>query len=141
MTEKSAPRNQSANSHTSATVKNDNLELQVQRTTTDAPLLPIAQLERMHAIDPKLVDWMMVETAKESDARRAETRRINDSVIDVRMRGQNRAFALGFTATVGGIACVLFGFEWAGAVIATTGLAGLGLAAVFLTGRESRRSE
>nr|WP_295130006.1 hypothetical protein [uncultured Roseateles sp.] len=49
----------------------------MQTTTTDSPVLPIAQLEQLRAIAPDRIDWVFEQTAKEADFRRSEIRRTN----------------------------------------------------------------
>lgn len=46
-------------------------------TTTDAPLLPIEQIERLAQVVPSRVEWVFDQTQIESEGRRAETKRIN----------------------------------------------------------------
>lgn len=40
-------------------------ELSMQTTTTDAPVLPIAQLAQLRQIAPDRVDWLFDETSRE----------------------------------------------------------------------------
>ncbi len=51
-------------------------EMVVQDNHSDAPLLPIAGIERLHAIRPDRVDWVFEQTQIEAETRRNEQTRI-----------------------------------------------------------------
>ena len=63
----------------------DGSEVLVQDSHTDAPLLPIAGLERLHKIRPDRVDWVFDQTEIEASTRRTEQKRVNTLVFIERM--------------------------------------------------------
>lgn len=74
-----------ASKHTQLRAKSG--EVAVSSTTTDSPLLPIDQIERLHEILPDKVDWVFEQTNIESAARRKEMSRINTMVFIERIAG------------------------------------------------------
>lgn len=62
-------------------------ELTFSSTTTDAPILPVDQIERLAQVAPHRVDWVFEQTEKESDFRRNENRRINTMLFVERLAG------------------------------------------------------
>ncbi|QFY44133.1 hypothetical protein F6R98_17075 [Candidatus Methylospira mobilis] len=109
-------------------------ELTVQQHETDSPVLPIAQIEKLHAFRPDLVDWVFNQTQAEAEHRRDEQRRINKFVFIERLVGQACALLIGLAGIGGGVYAAINGHEWAGGTIAS--LAITGLAVVFLTGKQ-----
>jgi uncharacterized membrane protein len=75
-----------ANNHTRAHAKRGG-ELMLSSTTTDSPILPIDQIERLQTIAPHSVDWVFDQTTVESNSRRSEGKRINTLVFIERMMG------------------------------------------------------
>lgn len=57
------------------------------RDETDSPVLPIAQLERLHAFRPDLVDWVKEQTGQEAAYRRKRQTRIDTFVLIERLAG------------------------------------------------------
>lgn len=49
----------------------------VQDNHSDAPLVPIVGIERLHAIRPDRADWIFEQTQIEADTQRREQVRIN----------------------------------------------------------------
>lgn len=74
-----------ANSHTNLRAHRGQVD--VSSTTTDAPILPIEQIERLKEIAPHRVDWVFDQTQIESEARRQSLRRVNRMVFIERMSG------------------------------------------------------
>lgn len=64
-----------ANSHTR--LQADKGGVNVSSTTSDSPILPIEQLDRLREIAPNRVDWVFEQTEAESRFRRMENHRIN----------------------------------------------------------------
>lgn len=95
-------------------------ELALQTTTTDAPLLPVAQLAQLRQIAPERVDWLFEETSKEAEFRRSETRRVNT----LRFVKEMSALTVAAIVVLGGIGAALFcayiGQGWVAGVFATT---------------------
>jgi len=113
------------NSSTTAKANRQNQELTLQHTQTDSPLLPVAQLERLHTFRPDLVDFVIKQTEIEAAHRRAEQKRIGTFVFINKTGGQIFAFLLGLAGLAYGSHVALNGQPWAGATIATVCLTGL----------------
>ncbi|MBZ0093677.1 MAG: hypothetical protein K8F27_15840 [Sulfuricellaceae bacterium] len=122
-----------ANKSTTARVNRQDGELTVQQHETDAPIIPVQQLEQLHKFKPDAVDWVILQTQIEADHRRAEDKRINTFIFVERFLGQIFALLIGLAGITGGAYVAIQGQPWAGGTIAS--LAITGLAAVFLTGR------
>jgi hypothetical protein len=125
------------NRQTSAKVtrqKDGNSELTVSAHETDSPIIPVAQLERLHLFKPEAVDWVISQTQIEAEHRRKETSRINGYIFTEHLIGQIFALVIGTVGIAAGSYVALNGQPWAGAVIATAAITGL--AVVFLTGRK-----
>ena len=88
---------------TQINAKTKDHELTVHDHQTDSPLLPIAQIERLHAIRPDRVDWVFEQTESESKARRKQAERIHTFVFVERMLGMLCAFTLGAGGLAGAI--------------------------------------
>ncbi|GMV28284.1 MAG: hypothetical protein AMXMBFR59_04090 [Rhodanobacteraceae bacterium] len=116
---------------TNVNLKHQNSELTVSQTSTDAPILPIAQIERLKEIAPDRVDWLFDETSKEGNFRRGENRRINTLVYLERTLGQLFGFLIG----MGGLAAATYmavnGAETAACVVGGTTVVGLVSAFLF----------
>lgn len=121
---------------TSASLRERGRELTLSQHDTDSPLIPVAQLERLHQFRPDLVDWVVQQTQTEAEYRRSESKRINSFIFVERLIGQICAFLIGVAGIGGGSYVALAGQPWAGGTIASLALTGL--AVVFLTGRRSK---
>jgi len=55
--------------------------LTVQQQETDSPIIPVAQLEKLHQFKPDAVDWVISQTQIEAEHRRKESKRINSFVF------------------------------------------------------------
>jgi uncharacterized membrane protein len=109
-------------------------QLAVSHTTTDAPLLPVEQIERLQKILPHRVEWVFEQTQIESEHRRQEVRRVNTLIFVERISGL--LFAL-LVAVLGlGIAAYLAvqGKEFTASVIGGATL--VGLVAAFIGGKQ-----
>ncbi len=91
----------------------------VQDHQTDAPLLPIASIERLHQLRPDRVDWVFDQTQIEAEYRRLEQRRTNRYVFIERMCGMIFALIIGVCGIVGGLYAAIQGHEWLGGIVAT----------------------
>lgn len=100
----------------------------VQDNHSDAPLIPIAGIERLHAIRPDRVDWVFEQTQIEAEARRAEQRRINNFIFFERLAGMVASFTLGVCGIAGGIYAALQGHDWLGGVVVTATIGTLAIA-------------
>ena len=103
-------------------------EMVVQDNHSDAPLLPIAGIERLHAIRPDRVDWVFEQTQIESETRRNEQTRINTFIFVERISGMLAALLVGVCGVGGGIYAALQGHDWLGGVVATTTIGTLAVA-------------
>jgi hypothetical protein len=88
---------------TQINAKTKDHELTVHDHQTDSPLLPIAQIERLHAIRPDRVDWVFDQTEAESKARRKQSARIHTFVFVERMLGLLCAFTIGLAGLAGAV--------------------------------------
>jgi uncharacterized membrane protein len=126
-----------ANRSTTAKLTRDNLT--VQQHETDCPILPVPQLQQLQQFKPEAVDWVMEQTKKEAEFRRAEGKRVNTFVFIERLVGQIFALLIGLAGILGGAYVAIKGQPAAGATIASLSIGGL--AAVFLTGRKGNESK
>lgn len=74
--------------------------LTVQAHDNDALILPVAQLEELHAFRPDLVDVVVSETQKEAAHRRAQESRVNLFVLLNVCLGKFRPCCLQFWASL-----------------------------------------
>lgn len=126
-----------ANRHTNAKVtrqKDGNSELTLSEHETDSPIVPVAQLERLHVFKPDAVDWVINQTQIEAEHRRKETSRVNGFIFAEHLIGQIFALIIGIGGIGAGSWVAISGQPWAGGTIATAAITGL--AVVFLTGRK-----
>ena len=124
---------------TTARVKDrEGSEMVVQDNHSDAPLLPIAGIERLHAIRPDRVDWVFEQTQIEAETRRREQTRINTLIFIERISGMLAALILGLCGIGGGIYAALQGHDWLGGVVAT---AVIGTLAVAFLKRNNKKPE
>lgn len=129
-----------ANRHTNAKVtrrQSGDSELTLSEHETDSPIIPVAQLERLHIFKPDAVDWVISQTQIEAEHRRKETSRINQYIFIEHIIGQIFALIIGTAGIVGGSYVAIQGQPWAGGTIATAAITGL--AVVFLTGRKKSK--
>ena len=105
----------------------------VQDNHSDAPLLPINGIERLHAIRPDRVDWVFEQTEIESNNRRSEQRRVNTFVFVERIVGILAALGMGVAGIGGAVYLGLSGHDWLAGVI---GAATIGTLAVAFLRRE-----
>lgn len=122
-----------ASKHTQLRAKSG--EVAVSSTTTDSPLLPIDQIERLQEILPDKVDWIFEQTTIESEVRRREMSRINTMVFIERIAGL--LFALLIAVLGLGLATYLamHGHEVPASIIGGSTL--VGLVTAFVVGKKS----
>jgi uncharacterized membrane protein len=126
-----------ANKSTQVNISNRHGRLTAQQQETDSPIIPIAQLERLHQFKPDAVDWVIKQTQIEAEHRRKEGKRVNTFVFIERILGQIFALLIGLSGIGAGGYVALRGEAWAGATIASIAITGL--AVVFLTGRAPKQ--
>lgn len=100
----------------------------VQDSHSDAPLLPIAGIERLHLIRPDRVDWVFEQTQIEAETRRHEQSRVNVFIFIERIAGILGAILIGICGIGGGIYAALQGHDWLGGVVATSTIGTLAVA-------------
>lgn len=125
------------NRQTTARLNRPDGEVTVSQHETDSPIIPVAQLERLHQFKPEAVDWVIQQTQIEAEHRRAQDQRINTYVFIEHTLGQIFAFVIGLSGVMGGAYVAIHEQPWAGATIASLALTGLAVA--FLTGKRPRR--
>lgn len=92
-------------------------QLTVHAHDNDALILPVAQLEALHAFRPDLVDLVVNETRQEAAHRRQQESRLNLFIFIERLMGQISAIVLAVMGIAGGIYAGLHGQPWLGGVI------------------------
>ena len=129
------------NNHTTLSAKSKDHELTVSQTTTDAPILPVAQLERLQQIAPDRVPWIFEETQKEAEFRRAENRRINTFIFIERVIGQLFGLLIGVGGLFAAVYAATHGAEAAGSIIGGATLVGLVSAFLYRAKIASKQSK
>ena len=100
----------------------------VQDNHSDAPLLPISGIERLHAIRPDRVDWVFEQTELESQSRRSEQKRVNTFIFIERLGGILAAMLVGIFGIVGSVYLGINGHDWLAAAIGTATIGTLAVA-------------
>ena len=121
-----------SNSHTK--VQAGRGQLNVSSTTTDSPILPIEQIERLREIAPHRVDWVFDQTQIESNSRRSETKRINTMLFVERMAGLIFALLISVLGVGSAVYLALQDKEITASIIG--GVTLVGLVAAFIEGRK-----
>lgn len=121
---------------TRAELENAKGRLTVSNHDSDAPILPIGQIEQLHKFRPDLVNWMFDQTKLEAEDRRREVRRINTFTFIEHLIGQVFALLIGVAGIGGGVYAAINGQPLAGGTIATAAITGL--AVVFVKGRSAK---
>lgn len=120
----------------SANIDAKNRQVTVTNHETDAPVLPIAQIEKLHQFRPDRVDWVFDQTQIEAEYRREMTQRVNFYTFIERLVGQVFALIIGLSGIFGGVYAAMSGHTQTGTIISTSAI--VGLAAVFIKGRSKR---
>lgn len=120
-----------ANRQTTARLNRSNGDVTVQQHETDAPIIPVAQLERLQKFSPETVEWVIQQTQKEAEHRREQDAYINRSIYKERLMGQIFSFLTGMVGICGGSYTAIMGYPWTGGIIATAAITGL--AVMFIT--------
>ena len=110
---------------TTAQLRNKDHHLTVSAHESDSPILPMAQIERLHAICPEKVPWVFEETSKEGNFRRSETTRINTLVFTERIAGVIAGFGIGCAALLCSYRLAMAGHDVVAGVIGGTTVVGL----------------
>lgn len=110
-------------------------EVAVSHTTTDSPLLPVEQIERLKEIAPDRVNWVFEQTQIESESRRAENKRINTMVFAERIAGLVFALLIALVGIGASVYLAMNNHELTASVIGGTTL--VGLVTAFIVGKRS----
>ena len=113
--------------HAQATSKNGN-QLTVHSQETDAPILPVAQLQQLHEFRPDLVDFVIEQTKQEAEHRRRQDSRVNFFIFVERLVGQLAAVLVAVMGIGGGIYAGLNGQPLLGTAIASVTIGTLAVA-------------
>jgi hypothetical protein len=113
----------------------DGEQFDVTAHESDSPLLPVAQLERLHGFRPDLVDWVIENTREEAVARRKRTARVDAFVLIERVGGLVAGFLIAFAGIVAAAYLAINGQPWVAAVLGGGTL--VSIVTVLVTGRKA----
>ncbi|MBB5411930.1 putative membrane protein [Paraburkholderia sp. HC6.4b] len=122
--------------HTTAQVKSKDASLTVSQHETDAPILPMAQIEKLIEILPNRVDWVFAEATQEGDFRRSETRRVNTLVFVERLTSMLSGLIIGALALVTSGYLAVQGHDAVAGIIGGTTV--VGLVSAFVIGQKKQ---
>lgn len=122
------------NRQTRVDSKRSDGHVSITQHETDSPLIPVAQIERLHAFAPERVDWVFEQTEREAEHRRARQSRVDSFIFAERFIGQVAAVLLCAGALYAAFLLGMAGKEIVAAAIGTTAV--VGLATAFLSGRK-----
>lgn len=108
--------------------KSNDGEVTISTQTTDAPLLPVAHLEKLHQFRPDLVDFVVEQTGIEAAYRRKGTLQLNIFIFIERMAGVIAALVIGVAGICAGSYVGLNGQPALGGSIAALSLGTLAIA-------------
>jgi uncharacterized membrane protein len=129
-----------ANRSLKAEAKNGRGEhLTIHSQDTDSPILPVAQLERLHSFRPDLVDFVITQTSKEAEHRRVREKRVDVFIFVERILGQLSAIVLAVLGIGGGIYAGSQGMEKVAIAIITATIGTLAVALVTKSWLQKRK--
>jgi hypothetical protein len=105
----------------------------VRQQETDAPLLPVSDMERLHRFRPDAVNWILDKSTEEMNWRREQVQLSNKRIFIERIVGQILGFLVGLSGIIGGIVAISMGASTAGCTIATVSIGTLAVA--YVTGK------
>jgi hypothetical protein len=105
--------------------------MMVSHQSSDAPLLPVHDLEKLHQFRPDLVDFVVTQTALEAESRRVRAKKLNTFIFIERIFGSICALSIGIAGIGGGVYAGLNGQPWLGSVITTTTVGTLAVAFIY----------
>jgi len=120
-------------------VDHDGKSLSLVHTSSDSPILPAEQIKTLHSLDPKYVDWILLQTEKEAEHRRKQESRINKFVFAERVGGLLCAAAIALSGLVIGGYAIISGHDVAGTTICSGFL--VALVGLFLRGKRMSRKQ
>lgn len=116
-------------------------EVAISTHDTDSPILPVAQLEKLHQFRPDLVDFVIEQTRCEAEFRRSISFRTNKYIFIERILGMFCALFLGVFGIVGGGYVGLHGEPYLGGGIVTAALTTLAVAFIKKNSQENPKKE
>lgn len=122
-----------ASNHTKASAKGNGKEVTVSSTTTDSPILPIEQIERLQQISPDRVEWVFDQTTIESNYRRSESKRVNTLIFTEKIVGLIFALIVALAGLGAAVYCAILGREIVASVLGGTTL--VGMVTAFIVGK------
>lgn len=120
--------------HTTAKLQSKDASLTVSQHETDAPILPMAQIERLVDLLPDKVDWVFAQAAAEGEFRRRETRRVNTFVFIERLGSMVAGFFIGAGALGVSAYLAVHGHDTVAGIIGGTTV--VGLVSAFVIGQK-----
>lgn len=123
---------------TTAQVRDKDRHLTVSQHDTDAPVLPIAQLEKLKDIYPERIDWVFEETTKEGNFRRSEIVRVNTFTFIERILGMFSGLAIGLAALYVAYLLAMANHDVVAGIVGGTTV--VGLVSAFLIGVKRQRA-
>lgn len=111
----------SASKQTQLRVKDGDTEYHLGQQLTDAPLMPVAQLEQLHSFRPDRVDFVFEQTKCESEFRREETQKNNTRAFYDVVIGHAVIFSVSVGSIFAGYQVMMNGM-WQGVFIPLLGI-------------------
>jgi uncharacterized membrane protein len=105
--------------------KGQDHHLTVQEHSSDAPSLPVHQMQQLHQFRPDLIDQFWDETKKEADHRREIESNNAKYHRELSQRAQKYGFIIVLLAIIIGGAIAITSNHWIGASIALVPLLGI----------------
>jgi hypothetical protein len=124
--------------HTHVKAQNQNgNSLQLTQHETDSPVLPVAQLEQLHAFRPDLVDWVKDQTEQEAVSRRERRNRVDMFILIERLSGLVAGLIISCVGIGAAVYLALNGQPTVASVIGGGTL--VGLVAVLVQGKKTSK--
>lgn len=117
--------------------KGDDHSFELAATDSDAPILPVEQIERLHAMNPDWAHWVIDQATKEAEHRRSETKRANTLIFTERMFATTCAFIVALAGFALSAYVVHLGNPIVGSVAG--GFSLVALVTAFIKGRQSKQ--
>ena len=121
------------NNQTRVNAQDGSAKFDITHHETDSPLLPVAQIERLHSFAPDRVQWVFDQTEKESEFRRNHTLMVSKMVFVERILGKLIAAGVCCIALYAAYFTALAGHDAPAVAIGSTAV--VGLAVAFLNNR------
>lgn len=96
-----------------------------QSMSFSGPIPPPNILKEYIDINPEFAQLIIQMSIDEQKYAHSRDNKIIDKSFESKTRGQNYALVIAIIAIIGGITCILFGFEISGSIVSGVGLTGL----------------